>query len=151
MLDYEYCLFTREDPIELLKGAASKLPLHKKFKIAPHIRRAQASVKKCEKFRNIITDDSSDIFNDIGSTFARYFGMKVDKGQFLAIPKCAYREYVEFMASSCGDIITPNKISNDKYMESITKLILLHSDHIDAFVKAFLNIRLAQGELDKLK
>ena len=150
-LDFEYALFTKEDPIKLLKDASSKLPIHKKFKIAPHIRRASAAVNKCKKFRDIITDSDNVIFNDIGSTFARYFGRKIDRGQFMSLPKHTTKEYVEYMASSCGDIITPNKISNDKYMESITKTILSHSDYIDAFVKAFLNIRLAQSELDKLK
>ena len=151
MLDFEYSLFTKEDPIKLLKSEAAKLSLRKKIKIAPHIRRASAAVKKCKKFRDIITTNDNVIFDDIGSSFARYFGMKIDRGQFMSLPKYTTKEYVEYMASSCGDIITPDKISNDKYMESITKIILSHSDYIDAFVKAFLSIRLAQGELDKLK
>lgn len=151
MLDFEYALFTTEDPIKLLKDAASKLPFHKKIKIAPHIRRAQASINKCKKFRDIVTSNDNVIYNDIGSTFARYFGKKIDRGQFMSLPKYTTKEYVEYMASSCGDIITPDKIRDDKYMESITKIILSHSDYIDAFVKAFLSIRLAQGELDKLK
>lgn len=151
MLDFEYSLFTTEDPIKLLKTEAAKLPFHKKIKIAPHIRRASAAVNKCKKFRDIITNSDNVIFDDIGASFARYFGRKIDKGQFMSLPKHPTREFVEYMASSCGDIITPNKIRNDKYMESITKIILSHSDYIDAFVKAFLSIRLAQGELDKLK
>jgi len=151
MLDFEYALFTKEDPIKLLKDVASKLPFHKKIKIAPHIRRASAAVGKCKKFRDIVTNNDNVIYNDIGSTFARYFGKKIDRGQFMSLPKYTTKEYVEYMASSCGDIITPDKIRDDKYMESITKIILSHSDYIDAFVKAFLSIRLAQGELDKLK
>ena len=146
MLDFEYALFTKEDPIKLLKDASSKLPIHKKFKIAPHIRRASAAVNKCKKFRDIVTSEDNVVCIDIGSTFASYFGQKVDKGIYLAIPKSAAKEYVEFLESSCKDTIR-----SDKYMESITKLILYHSDYIDAFVKAFLSIRLAQGELDKLK
>ena len=146
MLDFEYALFTKEDPIKLLKDASSKLPIHKKFKIAPHIRRASAAVNNCKKFRDIVAIEDNPVCNDIGSTFASYFGQKVDKGIYLAIPKSAAKEYVEFLESSCKDTIR-----SDKYMESITKLILYHSDHIDAFVRAFLSIRLAQGELDKLK
>ncbi len=151
MLDFEYALFTKEDPIKLLKGEASKLSLRKKIKIAPHIRRASAAVNKCKKFRDIVTSNDNLIYNDIGSSFARYFGNKIDKGRFISLPKYTSKEYVEYMASSCGDIITADKIRNDKYMESITKIVLTHSDYIDAFVKAFLSIRLAQGELDKLK
>ena len=146
MLDFEYALFTKEDPIKLLKDASSKLPIHRKFKIAPHIRRASAAVGKCKKFRDIVTSEDNVVCIDIGSTFASYFGQKVDKGIYLSIPKSAAKEYIEFLESSCKDIIR-----SDKYMESITKLILYHSDYIDAFVKAFLSIRLAQSELDKLK
>ena len=146
MLDFEYALFTKEDPIKLLKDASAKLPIHKKFKIAPHIRRASASVNRCKDFRKIVTSCDNVVCMDIGSTFASYFGQKVDKGVYLAIPKSAAKEYVTFLKVSCNDTIR-----SDKYMESITKLILHHSDCIDAFVKAFLSIRLAQGELDKLK
>ena len=146
MLDFEYALFTKEDPIKLLKDASSKLPVHKKFKIAPHIRRASAAVNKCKKFRDIVTSDENVVCIDIGSTFASYFGQKVDKGMYLAIPRSASKEYVQFLETSCKDIF-----KSDKYMESITKLILYHSDYIDAFVKAFLSIRLAQRELDTLK
>ncbi len=146
MLDFEYALFTKEDPIKLLKDASSKLPIHSKFKIAPHIRRASAAVNKCKKFRDIVTSEDNVVCIDIGTTFASYFGRKVDKGIYLAIPKSAAKEYIEFLEASCKDTI-----KSDKYMESITKLLLYHSDYIDAFVKAFLSIRLAQGELDKLK
>ena len=153
MLDFEYALFTKEDPIKLLKDASSKLPIYRKFKIAPHIRRASAAVNKCKKFRDIVTSEDNVVCIDIGSTFASYFGQKVDKGIYLAIPKSAAKEYVQFLESSCKDTIAPDlpACRSDKYMESITKLILHHSDYIDAFVKAFLSIRLAQGELDKLK
>ena len=103
MLDFEYALFTKEDPIKLLKDASSKLPIHKKFKIAPHIRRASAAVNKCKKFRDIVTSEDNVVCIDIGSTFASYFGQKVDKGIYLAIPKSAAKEYIEFLESSCKD------------------------------------------------
>lgn len=146
MLDFEYALFTKEDPIKLLKDAASKLPFHKKIKIAPHIRRASAAVGKCKDFREIIITDKNVVCTDIGTTFAAYFGRNIDKGIYLSIPNNPAKDYVDYLEKSCRDTIR-----SDKYMESITKLIIYHSDYIDAFVKAFLSIRLAQGELDKLK
>jgi len=151
MLDFEYALFTKEDPIKLLKDSASKLPLHKRAKIAPYIRKANASVVKCKKFRDIITSDDRFVFGDIGDTFTRYFGSKIDKGPFLALPNKITVDYVYFLSTSCSDILSKDKFNNDKYMERIVNVILSHSDHINAFVRAFLNIRIAQGELDKLK
>jgi hypothetical protein len=153
MLDFEYALFTKEDPIKLLKDAASKLPIHKKFKIAPHIRRASAAVNKCKKFRDIITSEDNLFGIDIGSSFASYFGKKVDKGTFLVVPKSAAKEYIEFLETNFKENAKSNYygISTDKYIKIITTVIFDNSDYIDAFVIAFLSIRLAQGELDKLK
>ena len=79
MFDFEYCLFTSEDPIEKLKDEAKSLPFHKKLKIAPYIRRAQALTKKCKKFRDIIIDDDNHNNIALGFTFASYFGEKLDK------------------------------------------------------------------------
>ena len=44
MLDFEYALFTTEDPIKLMKEAGKKLSIANKFKYAPHVRRASAMV-----------------------------------------------------------------------------------------------------------
>ena len=146
MLDFEYLLFTKEDPIKSLKVSASKLPIHKKFKIAPHIRRAQAAIKKCDKFRDIITSEDTIMHTDIGTSFAMYFGAVIDKGVFLSIPSNTAKDYLKYVSKNCTSDMT-----SDKYMERVTKVILHHSDYIDAFVKAFLSIRLAQRELDTLK
>ena len=146
MLDFEYALFTKEDPIKLLKDAGSTLSIPRKVRYAPHVRRAQALVKKSQKFRDIITSERDLVGTVIGSTFSAYFGNKLDRGLYLAIPSDISKDYIEFIEVACKDF----KIS-DKYMEGIIKVILHHSDYIDAFVKAFLSIRLAQGELDKLK
>ncbi len=146
MLDFEYALFTKEDPIKLLKDAGSDLSIPRKLKYAPHVRRAQALVKKSKKFRDIITSENNLPSTVIATTFSAYFGNKLDRGLYLAIPSNVTKDYIEFIEVACKDF----KIT-DKYMKSIIKVILNHSDYIDAFVKAFLSIRLAQGELDKLK
>ena len=146
MLDFEYALFTKEDPIKLLKDAGSSLSIPRKVKYAPHVRRANALVKKCGKVRDIITKENDVVSTVVATTFSTYFGKKIDCGPYLAIPSDVSKDYIEFIEIACkGYKIT------DKYMEGIIKVILQHSDYIDAFVKAFLSIRLAQGELDKLK
>ena len=133
MLDFEYALFTKEDPIKLLKDASSKLPIHKKFKIAPYIRRASAAVNKCKKFRDILTEEDHLICSNISSTFALYFGKEVDKGRYLAIPKSAAKEYFEFYKTKCEKTIKPlldshyygkgYKFSTDKYIKIIAAII----------------------------
>jgi len=143
-LDYEYALFTQEDPIKLLKSGASKLSIPKKFKIAPHIRRAEALVRKCEKFRNIILDETSLSNISLGYMFCSYFGEKIDKHQFLAIPRSITTDFIRYLSIS-------EFRKDDKYMKKATSLVIAHSDSIDAFVKAFMSIRYAQGELDKLQ
>lgn len=144
MLDFEYVLFTTEDPIEKLKSAAKTLPFHKKLKIGPYIRRAEALTKKSSKFRRIICDDKNQNNTFIGFCFASYFGEKLDRHKFLSLPRDVSYDFIRYINTS------PMK-EDDKYMRKATSLILSHSDSIDAFVKAFLSIRLAQGELDKLK
>ena len=144
MLDFEYCLFTSEDPIEKLKSEAKSLPFHKKLKIAPYIRRAQSLTTKCKKFRDIIIDENNTNNIALGFTFASYFGEKLDKHQYLCIPSDVPWDYLSYVK----DV---GVVEDDKYMKKVTALILSHSDSIDAFVKAFLSIRLAQGKLDKLK
>ena len=39
---------------------------------------------------------------------------------------------------------------DDKYLKKVNTLICNNSNSIDYFIKAFLSIRLAQGELNKL-
>lgn len=144
ILDYEYALFTENDPISLLKDSAKKLSIGKKFKIAPYIRRAEALTKKSKKFRDLITDETIELNMLIGFTFAAYFGEKLDRFKYLSVPRDVTYEFVKYMNKSVTT-------KDDKYMRRVTALILSHSDSIDAFVKAFISIRLAQGELDKLR
>lgn len=143
-LDFEYALFTTEDPIEKLKAESKSLSFHKKLKLGPYIRRAAALTKKSDKFRKIICDDKNQNNTFIGFSFASYFGEILDKHQYLLLPRDVSYDFIRYLNNG------PMK-EDDKYMKKATSLILAHSDSIDAFVKAFLSIRLAQGELDKLK
>lgn len=144
MLDFEYALFSGEDPIALLKDAAKKLPIHKRFKLAPHIRKAAALVKQCEPFRKIVRDEKNPNNMMIGLTFSAFFGETIDKSTFMVIPRNVAYDYLRYMRKAAD-------VGDDKYMKGITNLVMSHSDHIDTFVKAFLSIRIAQGELDKLQ
>jgi len=144
MLDYEYAVFTKEDPIKLLKDGCKGLSLLKRHKISPYIRRSEALLKKAQKFRDIITDEYVQNNMLLGYMFAAYFGEKLDKHKYLSIPRDVSYEFIRYLSKS--------EISkDDKYMKNATNIILAHSDSIDAFVKAFLSIRHAQGELDKLQ
>lgn len=144
MLEFEYSLFTTEDPISKLKSVAKRLPIHKKFKLAPHIRRAAGLVKQSQKFRDIITDDKSIVSMFIGLSFATYFDEKLDKDRFILIPRNVTEDYIQYVLNG------PNG-EDDKYMKQVTNLIRANRKGIDSFVKAFLSIRVAQGELDKLQ
>ena len=144
MLDFEYALFTTEDPIKLLREGGSKLSLPRKFKYAPHVRRAEALVKKSQKWRDVIVQEGNPVHENIGAAFASYFGSKLDKGTFFAVPRDVTYDFITYINKNSNN-------TDDKYMRKVTNLILAHSDYIDAFVKAFLSIRLAQGELDKLQ
>ena len=144
MLEFEYSLFTTEDPISKLKSVAKRLPIQKKFKLAPHIRRAAGLVKQSKKFRDIITDDKSIVSLFIGLSFASYFDEKLDKDRFILIPRNITEDYIQYVLNG------PNG-EDDKYMKQVINLIRAHKREIDSFVKAFLSIRVAQGELDKLQ
>lgn len=142
--DIEYALFTTEDPIKLLKDAGKKLSITNKFKYAPHIRRASAMVAKSKKWRDLLTNDKNPVYDSIATAFATYFGLKLDKSTFFAIPRDITLDFIKFINENATGV-------DDKYMKKVNALIIAHSDYIDAFVKAFLSIRLAQGELDKLQ
>lgn len=123
---------------------AKSLSLKKKWKVAPYIRRAEALVKKSQKFRDIICDEENQYNHIVGLMFAAYFGEKIDKYKYTAVPRDIGFDFLGYIQN--------HPISDDdKYMKKVTTLILSHSDQIDAFVKAFLGIRLAQSELDKLQ
>jgi len=144
MTDIEYSLFTTEDPIKLLKKSASSLPIHKRFKIAPIINKSKALTKKAKPFRDIILDETTPNGMLIGYMFASYFGEKIDKHKYLSIPKDTAMDFLIYLGNSGIE-------RDDKYMRKVVKLIVAHSESIEAFIMAFLSIRQAQGELNKLQ
>ena len=144
MLDFEYGLFSGEDPIALLVKDARSIPFQRRWKAASSIRRAKALYSQSKKFRDIIRDDKNPNNMMIGLTFSAFFGETIDRGGFMVLPRSVTYEYLRYMAKAAD-------VGDDKYMKKVTNLILAHSDSIDAFVKAFHSIRIAQGEIDKLK
>ena len=144
MLDFEYGLFSGEDPIAMLKKETKGLPIHRKMKAAPYIRRAAALYKQCKVFRDIIRDDNNPNNMMIGLTFSAFFGDNIDKGFFMVIPRNIVYDYITYFTRNAT-------VQDDKYMRTVTNLILSHSDSIETFVKAFHSIRIAQDKIDKLK
>lgn len=142
--EIEYGLFSGEDPIAMLVKEAKKVPLHRRWKIAPYINRAKALIHKAKKFRDIILDDKNPNNMLIGLTFTAYFGQSIDKSGFMVLPRNISYEYLRYMNKAAD-------VGDDKYMKKVTNLILANSDSIDAFVKAFHSIRIAQGEITKLQ
>lgn len=145
MMDLEYYLFSQEDPIERMKEMAAPLNKYRKAKVAPYIRRAEAMVRKCEPFRKLLMaeDQMSDI---ISTSFVMFFDSKIVRSNFLVIPKDPSFEFVKYVSGLMANGI----LLDDKYLKKANTIILNNSDAIDAFVKAFLSIRLAKSELDKL-
>lgn len=112
--------------------------------MVPHINRCKSLYLKCKKFREILRDDKNPNHMLIGMTFSAFFGETIDKGVFAVLPKDVTYAYLSYLSKNVH-------VADDKYMRSATNFILANSDGIDAFVKTFLCIRLAQGEIDKLK
>ncbi len=146
-LDLEYYVFSHEDPIEHLKTAAGMLPIGKKRKISPYIRRADAMLKKADPFREmLINDKNNEIAEILASCFVLYFDAYVDKGRFVAVAKDPAFEFVKYVSGMMGTGVR----LDDKYLKKVNTLICRNADYIDAFIKAFLNLRIAQSELTKL-
>lgn len=144
-MDLEYLLFSQEDPIERMKAQAAPLNKYRKAKVGPLIRRAEAMVRRCQPFRNILM--SEDQMSDIISTsFVMFFDAKITRKNFVAVPRDPSFEFVKYISG-----LMENGIRlDDKYLRKANTIILNNSDAIDAFVKAFISIRLAKSELDKL-
>lgn len=145
MMELEYYLFSQEDPIAALKDLTSEMSTHRKRTVAPLIRRAEAMVKKCKPFREILFmgDDFSEM---IATSFVIYFDQMVSKGKFVAVSKDPSFEFVKYVSGMMGG----RKLVDDKYLKKVNTFIINKSDAIDAFIKAFISIRLAKSEIDKL-
>lgn len=141
MKNYEYALFTEEDPLKLLRDDCKSLKFFQKVKVAPFIRRAERLSRKADKWCKFMRDkrDSS-----ICILFMMYFDTKLDKGKLLYIPRYPGKEFQMFF------IATTNN-SDDKYLRRSRSIIRSYSESIDYFVKAFLSIRIAKEEFKKLK
>ena len=145
--DLEYYMFSNEDPIAKLKDLAMPLNVSKKRKIAPYINRANAMLRKSQAFREMILNEPNDeIIEIMSSTFVLYFDACVDKGKFISIAQDPAFEFVKYVSGLMANGIR----LDDKYLKKVNTLICNNSNSIDYFIKAFLSIRLAQGELNKL-
>lgn len=144
-MNVEYYLFSKEDPIQKLNALAKGLPIHKKMKIAPYIRRAKALVKSSDSFRTILGAEDNTFDGFIGTLFVLYFEQKVDKKGFVVVSRDPSFDFISFVNKFSGQLdIT------DKYIHTATTKILANAKAIDSFIKAFMSIRLAQGEMNKL-
>ena len=81
----EYSLFTKENPCDALRAMAKGMPINRKWKIAPYIRRADAQIRKAKSFRDILNDEDNLLYDTIASAFVVYFDQKVDRRGFVAI------------------------------------------------------------------
>ena len=146
-MDLEYYMFSHEDPIAKLKDLAMPLGVAKKRKVSPYINRANAMVRRAQPFREMILNEpDNEIIEIMASSFVLYFDACVDKGKFLSIAKDPAFEFVKYVSG-----LMKNGIRlDDKYLKKVNTLICNNSDSIDYFIKAFLSIRLAQGELNKV-
>lgn len=144
-MELEYYLFSQEDPIETLKLLTANMTTYRKRTVAPLIRRAEAMVRKCKPFREILFKE--DEFSEtIATSFVLYFDQKISRGKFVAVPKDPSFEFVKYVSGLMNNSIR----LDDKYLRKVNTFIINKSDAIDAFIKAFISIRLAKAEIDKL-
>jgi len=144
-MELEYYLFSQEDPIETLKLLTANMTTYRKKTVAPLIRRAEAHVRKCKPFRDVLfkEDEFSEI---IATSFVLFFDQKVSRGGFVAVARDPSFDFVKFISGLMANGIR----LDDKYLRKANTFIINKSDAIDAFIKAFISIRLAKAEIDKL-
>jgi len=147
-LELEYHLYLDGNPIQTLKDDASKLTLSQKRVIGPYIRRAESFIKISEPFRKILRlDDGKDkLIDTIGIVWAHYFEHKINK-KYMVIPKDVSLDFMEYF----GTMVQKDKFPDDKYIKKAQRIILSHGKSIDAFIKAFHSIRLANDKYLSLK
>ena len=147
-LELEYHLYLDGNPIQTLKDDASKLTLAQKRVIGPYIRRAESFIKISEPFRKLLRlDDGKDkLLDAIGVVWAHYFEHKINK-KYIVIPKDASLDFMEYF----GNMAQKDKFPDDKYIKKAQRIILSHEKSIDAFIKAFHSIRLANDKYLTLK
>jgi len=147
-LELEYHLYLDGNPIQTLKDDASTMTLAKKRVIGPYIRRAESFIKISEPFRELLRlDDGKDkLLDAIGVVWAHYFEHKINR-KYMVIPKDASLDFMEYF----GSMAQKDKFPDDKYIKKAQRIILSHEKSIDAFIKAFHSIRLANDKYLSLK
>ena len=141
MRNYEYALFTEDDPLKMLRDDAKGLKFFQKTKLAPYIRRAEQSSRKAKDWCYFMTNRSD---AGICTLFMMYFDSKVDKGNLMYIPKDPGLEFQMYFVAMTNN-------PDDKYIKRSRSLIRSYSESIDYFVKAFLSIRIAKEQYKKIK
>ena len=101
-------------------------------------------VRKCKPFRDVLFkgDDFSEM---VATSFVIYFDQKVSRGKFVAVARDPSFDF-KYVSGMMGG----RKLVDDKYLKKVNTFIINKSDAIDAFIKAFISIRLAKAEIDKL-
>ena len=151
-IELEYHLYLGGNPIQTLKDDSSKLSLSQKRVIGPYIRRAEAFIKKSEPFRRLLRMDDGDnrLHDIIGIAWANYFEHEINKGKFMVIPRDVAIDFMMYFGNMLKSGKT-DKMASDKYMQKAQRLILSYDKSIDAFIKAFHSIRLANEKYLSLK
>ena len=142
-----YYLFTTEDPVQKLVANAKDIPLSRRWKAAKSITRVRALVAKAQPFRDFINKEDEEISALVGLSFCHYFDQYIDKGRFVSIPKDASFEFVKYM----GGLLKREAKIDDKYLKKAVNLVLSYSEAIDAFIKAFHSIKMAEDLVNKLQ
>ena len=141
MRNYEYALFTEDDPLKMLRDDAKELKFFQKTRLAPYIRRAEQTSRKAKDWCYFMTNRAD---SGICTLFMMYFDSKVDKGNLMYIPKDPGLEFQMYFTAMTNN-------SDDKYIKRSRSLIRSYSESIDYFVKAFLSIRIAKEQYKKIK
>lgn len=145
-LELAYILFTANNPIDVLKDKASSLSTYRKKQLAPLIRRADHFTKRSEKFRKLIRDwdQLSDL---IGFVFIDFFENHINNKGMIVMDRSIAARFAVYLSAlkRNGKHLVP-----DKYTHKAQKIIMDHDKEIDAFVKAFHSIRMAEQKLESL-
>ena len=141
MRNYEYALFTEDDPLKMMRDDCKSLKFFQKTKLAPYIRRAEQASRKAKDWCYFMTNRGD---AGICTLFMMYFDSKVDKGNLMYIPKDPGLEFQMYFVAMSNN-------PDDKYIKRSRSLIRSYSESIDYFVKAFLSIRIAKEEYKKIK
>ena len=137
-METAYLLFTLQDPIARLKSMSENLPMEKKVTFAPHIRRAEATMRGCRTFRTVLLDEENAL---VAELFKIYFENAITKGKLTIIPKSAGGDFLRFF-EKVTEPMKLGKIQSSYYNKLIRKL----SREINEFVASFVYLKTAEAE-----